>query len=110
VLNSNPSSLPADRTERTDDGRKRFEEFAAELKKKNCRYWRDRGELTAAVFTGVQHLKKTRPGLGWTRNSTMSDEALKDELLRVRREVESLSLELVEARMRNAPTGVEGLE
>lgn len=109
LLHSNPGTLPAEKTERTDDGRKRFEEFAAELKKKNCRYWRDRGELTAAVFTGVQHLKKTRPGLGWTRSSTATDEALKDELLRVRREADTLNLELTEAKSRNAPVGVEEL-
>jgi hypothetical protein len=102
--------LPAERTERTDDGQRRFEEFAAELKRKNCRYWKDRGEFTAAVFTGVQHLKKTRPGLGWTRSSSISNEALKDELLRVRREMEMLSLELADAKQRSAPVGVEDLE
>jgi len=110
LLHSNPGSLAADRTERTEETRKLFEAFSAELKKKNCRYWTDRAELTAAVFTGVQHLKKTRPALGWTQNTTLSDEGLKDELLRVRREMEMQGLELAEAKARNAPTGVDGLE
>jgi len=110
LLHSHPSSLPAERTERTDDGQKRFEEFAAELKRKNYRYWKDRGELTTAVFTDVLQLKKTRLALGWTRSRAMSDEALKDELLRVRRELEQMGLELADANMRTAPTGVDCLE
>jgi hypothetical protein len=109
LLHSNPGVLSAERTERTDEGRRHFEEFAVELRKKNCRTWRDRGELIAAVFTGVQHLKKTRPGVGWTKSRATGDETLKDELLRVRREVDALNLELVDAKSRTAPQGTEEL-
>jgi hypothetical protein len=50
LLHSNPGTLPADKTEDSDAGRKRFNDFRSELRKKNCRHWGDRGELTAAVF------------------------------------------------------------
>ena len=109
LLHSNPDSLPADKTERTEDGRKRFEDFRVELRKKNCRHWADRGELIAAVFTGAQHLKKTRPAVGWIKASEAADDKLKDELLRVRREMESMSAELEQARRRNPPAGIEEL-
>jgi hypothetical protein len=53
LIHSTPVSLASEKTERTDDGRRRFEEFSAILRKKNCRLWKDRAELTAAVFTGM---------------------------------------------------------
>lgn len=109
LLHSNPGALAADRTESTDAGRKLFTDFRSELRKKNCRHWSDRGELTSAVFTGVQHLKKTRPGIGWTRATDARDDKLKDELLRLRREMDSLNTELEQARRRNPPAGTEGL-
>lgn len=107
LLHSNPGSLPADKTEGTDEGRKRFSEFRTELRQKNCRQWADRSELTAAVFTGVQHLKKTRPALGWIRSTESTDEKLKDELLRVRRELDSVTAALEEAKRYNPPAGTE---
>ena len=110
LLHSNPGTLPADKTEDSDAGRKRFNDFRSELRKKNCRHWGDRGELTAAVFTGVQHLKKTRPGVGWIKSTDATDDKLKDELLRARREMDSLNAELEQARRRNPPPGTEDLE
>jgi hypothetical protein len=110
LLHSSPGTLPADKTEGTDAGRKRFDDFRSELRKKNCRHWGDRGELTAAVFTGVQHLKKTRPGVGWIKSTDATDDKLKDELLRARREMDSLNAELEQARRRNPPAGTEELE
>jgi hypothetical protein len=109
LLHSNPGTLPADKTEGSDAGRNRLNDFRSELRKKNCRHWGDRGELTAAVFTGVQHLKKTRPRVGWIKSTAATDDKLKDELLRVRREMDSLSAELEQARRRNPPAGIEEL-
>jgi hypothetical protein len=101
--------LPTSKTEGNDAGRQRFNDFRSELQKKNCRLWSDRGELIAAVFTGVQHLKKTRPGVGWSKATEAADDALKDELLSVRREMDSLNAELEQARRRNPPAGAERL-
>ena len=109
LLHSKPESLPVDKSEGSDEGRKRFNDFRAELQKKHCKLWGDRGELTNAVLTGVLHLKKTRPGVGWIRASEAADDKLKDELLRVRREMDSMSAELEQARRRNPPAGIEDL-
>ncbi len=109
LLHSNPGGLPADRTESTDDGRKRFHDFRAELRIKNCRHWSDRSELTAAVFTGVQHLKRTRPAQGWIRATDSTDEKLKDEVLGLRRELDTMKKALEEADRRRPPLGVEEL-
>ncbi|HTB12283.1 MAG TPA: DUF4062 domain-containing protein [Bryobacteraceae bacterium] len=109
LLHSNPGLLPADKTERSDDGRRRLDEFRETLKRKNCSLWKDQAELTSAVFTGVQHLKKTRPSVGWIRGSELDGEGLKDELIRLRREIDSLNGELAVAKLRAAPEGLEEL-
>jgi hypothetical protein len=58
------------------------------------------------IWTAViQHLKKTRPSDGWVRGSELADTSLKDELLRLRRELESLNAELAAAKSRAAPEG-----
>jgi hypothetical protein len=109
LLHSSPGGLPADRTEGSDEGRKRFNDFRAELRLKNCRHWGDRSELTAAVFTGIQHLKRTRPAQGWIRATDSTDEKLKDEVLRLRRELDAMGRALQEADRRKPPLGIEDL-
>jgi hypothetical protein len=112
LIHASPQLLPAGKTERSELGGKRLDDFREILKKKNCRYWADRGELIAAVFTGIQHLKRTRPGIGWIRGSDISalaDEKLKDETLALRREIDRLSLELSAANDKSAPPGSDEL-
>jgi hypothetical protein len=61
------------------------------------------------VFTGIQHSRKTRPSDGWVKGSEVSDASLKDELLRLRREIDTLNGELTVAKSRVAPEGAEAL-
>jgi hypothetical protein len=109
LLHSDPGALQAAKTEANDAGRKRLEDFRAELKKRNCRHWRDRSELVAGVFTGIQHLKKTRPAVGWVKTPAENETALKDELLRVRREMETMAVELERARQQGITIADLGL-
>ena len=109
LLHSSPEQLPANRSEQSDAGRKKLEDFRVALRAKNCRLWKDPAELTSAVFTGVQNLKRSRPGVGWVKGSTVGDEGVKDELIRVRRECDALREDLSDARSRLSPEGVEGL-
>jgi hypothetical protein len=110
IVHADPASLPANKVEGTDDGKKKFEQFRCELRKKNCKIWSSASELTSAVFTGIQYLKRTRPSHGWVRATGIADEQLKDELFRVRREVEILNTELDQSRRRIAPSGIDDLE
>jgi hypothetical protein len=109
LLHSNPGALSADKTERSDEGKARLDQFRDCLRKKNCRLWVGQGDLTAAVFTGIQHLKKTRPSDGWVKGSELADASLKDELLRLRREIDSLNGELAASRSHAVPEGTEEL-
>lgn len=91
LVHANTGILPASKTEQSDEGRNRLSAFLAEVKKRNCRLWNDRGELTTALLTGVLYLKKTRPVDGWVRGTSVP-EPVKDELLRLRRQVDELSV------------------
>ena len=108
LIHSKPGELAAGKCERSEEGRKRLEEFRADLRKKNCRLWADRAELVSGVFTGVQHLKKTRPAVGWVKSNAVPDSA-KDELLRLRGQVDTLDFALAAACSRNAPDDVDQL-
>jgi len=109
LLHSKPGSLAADKTEPSDDGKKRLDEFREVLKRKNCRTWASSAELTSAVFTGISHLKRSRPGVGWVRGSELAGEGVKDELLRLRHEIDALNKELTAAKSRAIPEGIEDL-
>jgi len=107
LLHGNPGVLPAQNSEVSDEGRSRLDQSRESLKKKNCRFWGGLGELTAAVFTGIQHLKKTRPSDGWLRGAELPATNLRDELLRLRREIDSLNGELAVARSEAIPEGID---
>lgn len=102
LIHANTGSLPASKTEQSDEGRTRLFAFLTEVKRRNCRSWNDRGELTTALLTGTQNLKKTRPVDGWVRG-TFVPEPVKDELLRLRRHVDELTIRLEEPTMGEAP-------
>ena len=108
-IHSHPGDLPADKTEKSDEGHKRLDQFRAELKQKHCRYWRNTGELQKEVLVGILNLKKTRPGEGWVRGSEVDDAALKDEVIMLRRQVETLNLDLERAKSEGPPEGTEDL-
>ena len=109
LVHSKPNSIPADKTETSDDGKKRFNDFRQILKTKHCREWADRTELVKAVFTGILQLKKTRPGVGWVKSPEASDASLIEEALRLRREVDSLKKNVEMAERQLAPSGTEEL-
>lgn len=107
LLHRDLTQLPSGVTDSGSD-RQALEEFRRQLQEKNCRLWSDRGELVAAVFAGIQHLKKFRPADGWIKGSE-ANTALKDELLAVRRELEESHHEVEELKKRLVPDDIEGL-
>lgn len=102
LIHQNPSALAANKSEQSDEGRRLLAAFREGAKKKNCRLWADRSELVSAVFTGVLHLRKTRPSLGWVKGNETSRED-KDELLRLRSRIDELTEQLAEASIRRGP-------
>lgn len=109
LLHRDPETLPVQKSETSDVGTARLREFRESLQKKNCRFWTGTGELTSAIFTGIQNLKKIRPVDGWVRGADLPDPSLKDEVIRLRREIDSLNKALDIANSQAAPEGTEQL-
>ena len=89
-LHKNPGSLPVDRSEDTDPGRQKLNEFCELVKEKVCRFWDSPADLGSQVSRSLVQLMKTTPATGWVRGDLVPDESAANEILRLRKKVEEL--------------------
>ncbi|HEX8351341.1 MAG TPA: DUF4062 domain-containing protein [Pyrinomonadaceae bacterium] len=107
-LHKNPDSLPASKTEKTEQGQKGLEEFRLLVQKKTCKYWSNASELGSVVSRSLIKLIKSNPAVGWVRGNLVSDENSLKEVLKLRKRIDELEAELEMARIQ-APMGTEDL-
>lgn len=93
-LHRDPESLPAKRTEKTAEGRRKLEEFRDLAQQKMCKYWMTSAELGSVVSRSLVRLMKTNPGVGWVRGDALPDKDASIEILDLRTKVEALEAEL----------------
>jgi len=60
-LHQSPNSLPPQKTEDTDWGRRKLAAFRTLVQKRMCRYWTSTAELGSAVTMSLVNLIQTRP-------------------------------------------------
>lgn len=90
MLHGDPGSIPASKTESTDDGKERLAKFVKEVSSGRLRKtWTTQGDLKHAVRDALDNAKATRPGVGWVRGDTAASAALLRELNDVRKENEA---------------------
>lgn len=99
-----PSSLPANRCEGTDEGKAKLSVFREFVQKKMCRFWENPPDLGSQVSRSLVKLIKSSPGIGWVRGNLVPDESTVEEILGLRRMIEELQAELQATRT----TGPEG--
>jgi len=87
-LHKYPESLPAIKCEKTEEGRKKLEEFRDLAQKKMCRFWTSPTELGFVVSRSLIKLIKARPAVGWVRADLLPDPSASEEILRLRKRVE----------------------
>ena len=87
-LHKDPESLPANKCEKTEGGRKKLEEFRDLAQKKICRYWTSPTELGFVVSRSLIKLIKARPAVGWVRADLLPDPSASKEILRLSEGVE----------------------
>lgn len=108
-LHKDPGAIAANKTEPTDDGRAALATFRGKIESaRHAKYWSTSGDLAGAVTLAMASMMKIKPRVGWVR-ADLVPEGTKDELLRLRSEIDSLSGELTAARSRSAPEGTEDL-
>lgn len=100
--------MPSDRCEKTDEGRRKLDEFKSYVQKKMCRFWDSRADLGSQVSRSLVKLIKTHPGVGWVRGDIVPDSTAAEEILRLRKRIEELETGLQAARV-EAPEGTATL-
>jgi hypothetical protein len=93
-VHKEPESLPAKRTEATDDGKQRLRAFRDFVRQKPCKMWTSASELGSVVSRSLVHLIKTTPAVGWVRASELPDQDLVRENAKLRQRVDELERDI----------------
>jgi hypothetical protein len=97
-LPKDPGVIPANKTESTDAGRASLATFKEKIEAaRHAKYWRTSGDLAGTVALGMTLAMRITPRMGWVRADLVPDDGAMQELLRLRREIDTLSGELAVA-------------
>ena len=107
-LHKDPSSLSVKKSEKTDEGKARLEEFRELASKKLCKHWKSAEELGSVVSRSLVKLQRRQPGIGWIRGDIKTDAEAGAQVLKLSAEIERLKSEL-EKSSTEAPSGTESL-
>jgi predicted DNA binding CopG/RHH family protein len=107
-VHKDPGKLAANRTESSEHGKEKLDDFRSLVQKKMCRFWESPSDLGSQVSRSLVKLIKTNPGVGWVRANLVPDESTIEEILGLRRRVEELEQELLAATS-HGPEGASGL-
>ena len=102
-LHKDTGTLQANRTEQTEDGKKKLHAFRDLAQKKMCKYWASTAELGSVVSRSLIQLIKSTPGIGWIKADQVSSEKA-NEILRLRQLVDELQNKIERSRI-TAPKG-----
>lgn len=107
-LHENPGSISSAKTEKTEAGKAKLEEFRQLAQKKAVKYWSTAHELGSVVSRSIVKLIKSDPATGWVRADELVEGAAAQELLRLRKKIEDLQAQLQQS-TKQAPQGTERL-
>lgn len=107
-LHRNPGQIVSDKTEQSSEGKEKLLAFRSLVEKRLCKHWDSPAELGSVVSRSLIQLIKSEPGIGWVRANELPDKDAMAELLRLRRQVDELQVELAKTRT-TAPKGAEEL-
>lgn len=107
-LHGEPGKIASAKTERTQTGREKLEEFRRLCYKRLCKEWTTLHELGAVVSRSLTQLIKRNPRSGWVRADALASEEASREILELRRTVERQREDLEKLQF-IAPAGAERL-
>jgi hypothetical protein len=107
-LHGNADAIPAGKSEKDGDGKKRLEEFCQLARQRMVKTWESPAELGSVVSRSIVKLMKDHPAVGWVRADVLAEELAGPELLRLRKQNEELQVKLDRSRS-HAPAGAETL-
>ncbi|MBC7083749.1 MAG: DUF4062 domain-containing protein [Firmicutes bacterium] len=107
-LHRDPGAIPNNRSEQSEEGKRKLAAFRALLEQKVCKYWASPEELGSVVSRSLVQLMKTHPAVGWVKADNIVSENATAEILRLQKQVEELERELKASRTK-PPEGTEAL-
>jgi hypothetical protein len=107
-VHKNPGSLPANRCEAAPNARQRLDTFKSLVQNKMCRFWDSPADLGSQVSRSLIKLMKSHPAVGWVRGDLVPDESTAEQILLLKKQIETLQAKLDATSMR-APEGTAAL-
>ena len=107
-IRKNPETIPSGKCEKTEEGKKKLEEFKELAKKKIIRTWETPVELGSVVSRSMIKLIKQFPAEGWVKAGSIVDTESAKEIARLQKENRELLLKLQTVET-TAPRGAEDL-
>src|SRR5438270_9591112 len=71
----NPGSIPVDRSESSEDRRRKLDSFRELVQRKMCKRWSSPKDLGSVVSRSIVKLIKASPAVGWVRATIVPDES-----------------------------------
>ena len=93
-LHKEPDNLPAIKTDINEEKRRKLGEFKNLVSNKMVKFWINKNDLGAVVSRGLTNLMKRHPAVGWVRADLLPSEDLTAELLKLRKRIEELEVDL----------------
>lgn len=107
-LHRDTGTLIANKTEQSEDGRKKLAAFRDFAQKKMCKYWTSPADLGSVVSRSLIQLIKSNPAVGWIKADQLASVDATKEILRLRQLVDELQNEINRSRV-TAPKGSDRL-
>ena len=107
-LHKDPGNIPKNKSEKSQEGQQKLEDFKNLTKQKMVKYWESPKDLGSVVSRSLIVLQRTHPGIGWVRGDQVPSKEASMEILNLKKEIERLKSELNTARTQ-APEGTENL-
>jgi hypothetical protein len=108
-LHGDPASIPAGRSEATDQGKASLLAFRGKIESaRHAKYWTSPKELAGEVALAMMSIMKLKPRTGWVRADLIPDEGAAQEMLKLKNRIEDLEKKLAEASAA-PPSGTEEL-
>jgi hypothetical protein len=107
-LHKSPQEIPANKSEQEKEGREKLQAFRSLAEAKLVRYWTTPSDLGSIVSRSLIMLIKTNPAIGWVRADQVPNEGISLEMLKLRKQIDDLQIELNNTRVQ-APAGTDSL-
>lgn len=91
---ADPINIVGTKTESTDAGKRKLEEFKKIVQTKLCDTWKEPYELAFKVIKSLDHLFENNPRTGWVKADEISSAEANKELLKLREENAELNSQI----------------